>query len=203
MLGMGDQDPQTALIDDADRARLALSPIRRRLLSALRQPGSASTLAADLELPRQRIGYHLRALEDAGLIELVEERKRRGFVERVFIARADAFLVDPGILGPPPEVAVQDRFAADHLVSVAAGIVRDVSRMRQAADDAGQRLLTFTVEADVGFATPRHLEDFSREVTEAVAELARKYRSDGPGRRYRLVVGAHPVVAGKKAPTKQ
>ena len=83
--------------------------------------------------------------------------------------RADAFLVDPGILGPPPEVLVQDRFAADHLVSVAAGIVREVSRMRRAADEAGQRLLTFTVEADVGFATPQHLEDFSRELTEAVA----------------------------------
>ena len=200
---MGARDPRAALIDDAERARLALSPMRRRLLRALREPGSATTLAAALELPRQRIGYHLRALEEAGLIELVEERKRRGFVERVFVARADAFLVDPGILGPPPEVAVQDRFAAEHLVSVAAGIVRDVSRMREAADDAGQRLLTFTVEADVGFSTPQQLEDFSREVADAVAELARKYRSDGPGRRYRLVVGAHPAVSGKKPPPKQ
>lgn len=200
---MGARDPRATLIDDAERARLALSPIRRRLLRALREPGSATTLAAALELPRQRIGYHLRALEEAGLIELVEERKRRGFIERVFVARADAFLVDPGILGPPPEVAVQDRFAAEHLVSVAAGIVRDVSRMREAADDAGQRLLTFTVEADVGFSTPQQLEDFSREVADAVAELARKYRSDGPGRRYRLVVGAHPAVSGKKPPPKQ
>ncbi len=200
---MVERDPHGRLIDDAERARLALSPIRRRLLAALRQPGSATTLAAALELPRQRIGYHLRALEEAGLIELFEERKRRGFVERVLIARADAFVVDPEILGVPAEVAVQDRFAADHLVSVAAGIVRDVSRMRQAADQAGQRLLTFTVEADIGFSTPRHLEDFSREVTEAVAELARKYRSKGPGRRYRLVVGAHPAVARRDAPTQQ
>ncbi|MBL4684355.1 MAG: helix-turn-helix domain-containing protein [Nannocystaceae bacterium] len=200
---MADNEPQTVLIDDAERARVALSPIRRRLLTALRKPGSATTLAAALELPRQRIGYHLRALENAGLIELVEQRKRRGFVERVFIARADTFIVDPSILGPPPEVVVQDRFSADHLVSVAAGIVRDVSRMRQAADEAGQRLLTFTVEADIGFSTPQQLEDFAREVTEAVAQLASNYPSDGPGRRFRLVVGAHPAVAGKKPPRKQ
>ncbi len=200
---MAENDPQTALIDDAERARLALSPMRRRLLTALRKPGSASSLAADLDLPRQRIGYHLRALEKAGLIELVEERKRRGFVERVFIARANAFFVDPSILGEPSEAVVQDRFAADHLVSVAAGIVRDVSRMRQAADEAEQRLLTFTVEADVGVDTPAQLDAFAEEVAEAVARLARKYSAEGSKRRYRMVVGAHPAVAGKKTPRKQ
>lgn len=200
---MADEETQTALIDDAERARLALSPIRKRLLMALRQPESATTLAAALDLSRQRIGYHLRALEQAGLIELVEERKRRGFVERVLIARADAFLVDPSILGPAPETVAQDEFAAGHLVSVAAGIVRDVARMRHSAEAAGQRLLTFTVEADIGFSTPKKLEEFAGEVTEAVAGLARKYTSDGPGRRYRLVVGAHPAVAGKTPPRKQ
>ncbi len=200
---MAENDPQTALIDDAERARVALSPIRRRLLVALRQPGSATTLSSALELPRQRIGYHLRALERAGLIELFEERKRRGFVERVFVARADAFLVDPAILGAPSEVVAQDRFAAEHLVSVAAGIVRDVSRMRQAAEDAGQRLLTFTVEADLGFDTPQQLDDFAGEVAEAVADLARKYTAAKAKRRYRLVVGAHPAVAGKTSPRKQ
>lgn len=200
---MAAEDPQTALIDDAERARLALSPMRRRLLEALRQPESASSLSAKLDLSRQRIGYHLRALEKAGLIELVEERKRRGFVERVFVARADAFLVDPSILGMPSEAVVQDRFAADHLVSVAAGIVRDVSRMRQAAADAEQRLLTFTVEADVGFDTPAQLESFADEVAQAVAALARKYGAEGSQRRYRMVVGAHPAVAGKKPPRKQ
>ena len=73
---MVDEDTQTALIDDAERARLALSPIRRRLLMALRKPESATTLAAALDLTRQRVGYHLRALEKAGLIELDHERKR-------------------------------------------------------------------------------------------------------------------------------
>lgn len=200
---MAESDSQTALIDDADRARLALSPMRKRLLMALREPGSASSLAALLDLPRQRLGYHLRALEKAGLIELVEERKRRGFVERVFIARADAFFVDPSILGEPPEAVAQDRFAAEHLVSVAAGIVRDVSRMRQAAAEAEQRLLTVTVEADVGFDTPAQLDAFAEDVAEAVAKLARTYSAQGSKRRYRMVVGVHPAVAGKKPPRKQ
>ena len=67
-------------IDSPDRVRLALSPVRRDLLKRLRTPSSASGLAAELELPRQRLNYHLKALETAGLVELVEERPRRGCV---------------------------------------------------------------------------------------------------------------------------
>ena len=35
----------------------------------------------------------------AGLLDLVEERPRRGFTERILAARADAFVVDPAVLG--------------------------------------------------------------------------------------------------------
>lgn len=189
---------KTSLIEDADRARLALSPLRRRILRALREPGSASSLAAALKLPRQRIGYHLRALEAAGLVELVEERARRGFVERVFMARSSTFVIDPALLGAEPAVEAQDRFAAEHLVAVASEVVREVTRMRAAADAEGRRLLTFTIEADLGFAKPRDLEDFTTELTNTVADLAARYRAGGSGRKYRLVIGAHPAVGAKK-----
>ena len=63
---MSDRRPaapgRAGLIDDPERALLALSPIRRRLLEALREPGSAASLAKRLDLPRQQLGYHLRAL---------------------------------------------------------------------------------------------------------------------------------------------
>ncbi|MCA9548623.1 MAG: winged helix-turn-helix transcriptional regulator [Myxococcales bacterium] len=203
MAEMTDQAPRTSLIDDAERARLALSPLRRRLLEALRTPGSAASLAAELGLPRQRIGYHLRALEAAGLIRLVEARQRRGFVERRFVAEAASFVIDPALLGHDPSVDAQDRFAAEHLVRVAADVVREVTRMRAAAEAADQRLLTFTIEADVGFERPQDLEDFARALTDTVADLASRYRADGAGRRYRLVIGAHPAVAGRAAPTPQ
>ena len=55
----------SALLDDLDTAHLALAPIRRRILAALTEPASAAGLAEQLDMPRQKIGYHLRALEDA------------------------------------------------------------------------------------------------------------------------------------------
>src|SRR5258708_1378330 len=103
-----------ALVEDADRVRTALSPLRRRRLERLRTRGAAPQLAGELTLGRQRVNSHLRALEEAGLIELVEERQRRGCVERILAARARAFVVDPAVRGGPggPAVraAAQDRF---------------------------------------------------------------------------------------------
>jgi DNA-binding transcriptional ArsR family regulator len=189
-----DQRP-TALIEDAERARMALSPLRRQLLDALREPGSAASLAAKLGMGRQKLGYHLRALEAAGLVRLVEERQRRGFTERLLVA--DNFVLDPGLLEPPRTAEeAQDQYAAAHLVAVAGGIVREVTRMRTAAEAADQRLLTLTIEAEVGFAVPQDFEDFAARLAKAAHELATHY-TPGAGRRgYRLVIGAHPAVAG-------
>lgn len=192
----------SALLDDLDTALLALAPIRRRILAALTEPASAAGLAEQLDMPRQKIGYHLRALEGAGLVQPAGERRKRGFTERLFVAARDHVL-DPALMQAPPDpdaVEAQDRHAADHLISTASTIVRDVARMRQDAAAEGSRLLTLTVEADVVFVTPADFDAFTEEVSAAVAGLARKY-SAPQGRRYRLTAAAHPAVV-KSTPTR-
>jgi DNA-binding transcriptional ArsR family regulator len=191
--------PQVTLIDDADRALLALSPVKRQLLAALREPGSAASLAKRLGLPRQQLGYHLRALEQAGLVRLVEERRRRGFVERVLVATAHDYVLDPAMLGVSHAVDAQDRHAAAHLVNAAGAVVREVTRMRSAAEAEGRRLLTFTIEADLGFERPQDFEDFSAALARSIADLAARYAPGGDRRGYHLLVGAHPAVANTPA----
>lgn len=187
----------SALLDDLDAARLAMAPIRRQILAALVEPASAAGLAAQLGMPRQKIGHHLRALETAGLVRLAGERRKRGFTERLFVA-AEQYVLDPALLqaaSDPDAVEAQDRHAVDHLITTASTMVRDVARMRQAAAAEGARLLTLTVEADVGFARPADFDAFTEEVSAAVAALARKYPAIS-GRRYRLTAAAHPAVPG-------
>ena len=180
------------VLDEPERVRLALSPIRRRLLQRLREPASATQLAHELGLSRQRINYHLRALEQAGMLDLVEERQRRGCTERVLAARADAFVVDPGVLGPRARIEAADRYAAEHLIGAASNVVRDVARMQVAADAEGTRLLTFTLEADFRFAKPADVERFAERLAELVAEAAADHGSTR-GRPYRLVLAGHPT----------
>lgn len=191
------------MVDDARTVRLALSPLRRELLARLRSPGSASSLADQLDMPRQKVGYHLRILEKAGLIAEVSTRQRRGFTERLFEARSDALLIDPMMmLAPtdPDKVDKQDRFAAEHLMRTAAGIVRDVSRMQGAAVAEGSRLLTFTVEADVAFARPSDVERFAARLSDALSAIAADFAPRGQGRTYRVTIAGHPTTHPKATP---
>ncbi len=179
------------LLDRPDVVRVALGHPRGELLGRLARPASAPELARELGLTRQKVNYHLRALENAGLIELVETRQRRGCMERVMQATAETFVVDPTLFGDQDDVLTQDRYASEHLVATASSLVRDVTRMRTAADTSGERLLTFTVEASVGFTTPRSLEEFTDALTAAVSELANRFH-DPSGRPYSVVLAGHP-----------
>jgi len=62
------------VIENPGAAAAALSPLRGRLLAGLKSPASAAELAAREGLSRQRVNYHLRALESHGLVSVAEER---------------------------------------------------------------------------------------------------------------------------------
>jgi len=155
-------------------------------------------LAARLGQSRQRLNYHLRELERGGLVELVEERQRRGRVERVLRATAGAVIVAPAVAGELP--ADQDRFAVDALLSATARTFNDVARMREGAARSGKRLVTFAIEAEVGFDQPADIARFADQLADKVAELASQFGATGARRRYRLLLGGHPAGPDDTSP---
>jgi DNA-binding transcriptional ArsR family regulator len=184
------------VIGDTEQAATVLEPTRLRLLGALATPNSAAGLARQFGEPRQQINYHLRRLESAGLITLVEERPQRGFTERVMQATARAYVLSPAALG---DIAadvrdVEDRFSAAYLLALGARIIGDVASLVQRAASAGKRLATFSLETEVRFATPASQHAFAEELTRCVATLVAKYHdgSTRDGRRFRFVVGGYP-----------
>lgn len=175
-----------------ERLRGTLTPLRRRLLEELREPASATGLAARLGESRQRVNYHLREMEKGGLVELVELRQRRGRTERVMRTAARAVIVAPAVIGDLAP-AERDRFAADTLLAATARTFDDVARMREGAATAGRRLVTFTIEADIGFARPVDIARFAEQLAVRVAELAAEFDSPKARRRYHVLVGGHPT----------
>lgn len=186
--------PLDVLDDDEQRLRGRLSPLRRRVLEELREPASAAGIAGRLGESRQRVNYHLRELEKSGLVELVELRQRRGRTERVMRATADTVVVAPRVVGATPG-AQQDRFAVDTLLGATARTFADVARMRRRSNELGKRLITFTIEAEIGFAHPTDIERFATRLAGEVAALAAEFDSPAGSRRYRLVVTGHPAAA--------
>ena len=72
-----------SVIAQTEPAAALLNPLRMRILALLREPDSAAGVARRLELPRQRVTYHVRALEDSGLLRNVGERRKGNCVEKL------------------------------------------------------------------------------------------------------------------------
>ncbi len=182
------------VVHERRQAQALLHPMRKRVLEALATPASAAGLARRLAMPRQRINYQLRVLEQMGFLELVEERRKGNCTERVFQAKARSFVIAPQALGTlaarPADVA--DRFSSAYLLAVAAQLVRDVSDLRERAQ--GRRFATLTIETEVAFASAAARARFAQDLAREVARLVAHYHTDG-GRRFRLVAGAHPKAS--------
>ncbi len=192
--GAGQTD--LAVIDDPRVASALLDPVRAQLLTSLAEPGSATTLAARLGLTRQQANYHLRALENAGLVELVELRPRRGLTERVVRATARGYVVSPVVLGglaADPEGI--EKLSARYLIAVASRAIRDVAGLIGAATAAHKQLPTLTMDTDLRLASAADRAAFTTELAEAVRSVVSRYHDETApdGRWHRLVLAAYPT----------
>lgn len=184
---------EVEVIEDPSAAAVALDPTRARLLAELVEPASAGALALRVGIARQKVNYHLKALEAHGLLELTEERKRGGITERVLQATAASYLVSPvalGATGADPE-RTADRLSAQYLLALAGRVVREVGSLVRRASAAGKRLPTMAIDTEIRFRSAEDRAAFADELTSAVLELVARYHHDD-GRPHRLVVAAHP-----------
>ncbi len=191
-----------AVIDDPAAAVAALDPIKARLLAELSQPGSAASLASRVGLPRQKVNYHLRALEARQLVRPVERRQWGGLTERLVVATAASYVVSPaalGSLGADP-ARNGDRLSASYLIALAARIVREVGSLWRGAQESDKRLATLSIDTVIRFRSPADRAAFTHDLTKAVAALAERYH-DGQaprGRPHRLVVASYPAPGASR-----
>ena len=186
-----------AVIDDPAAATVALDPVRSRLLSNLAEPASAASLASRLGIARQKLNYHLRALEAHGLIEVSEQRRWGGLTERRMVATARSYVVSPSALGPAaadPEREA-DRLSAGYMIALAGRIIREVGALLRRSRELDKRLATLSIDTVIRFRTPADRAAFTQELTDTIQKLAAKYHDDSApeGRPHRLVLAAHPL----------
>ncbi|HEV2780565.1 MAG TPA: helix-turn-helix domain-containing protein [Actinophytocola sp.] len=190
------------VIEDPAAAEVCMDPVRARLLAELAEPKSATMLAGSVGLPRQKVNYHLRMLEQHGLVELVEERRKGNVTERLMRATAASYVISPLALAavqPDPDRA-PDRLSARWLLAVAARLVREIGVLITGASRAGKRVATYGLDATIRFASAADRSAFAEELTGAVAALVAKYHDDAAtgGREHRVIVAVHPSVPTEK-----
>ena len=185
------------VISEPAAAVAALDPMRRDILAALAEPGSATSVAAALRLPRQKVNYHLRTLEAHGLVHEVGTRQRRGLRERLGQASATAYLVGPDALGDlAADPARTDRLSSRYLIALAARLVREVGQLASLADAAGKPLASLAIDTEIRFASASDRAAFTADLRDAVLALSARYHDERApdGRTHRLVIAAHPTL---------
>jgi len=85
---------EVEILEKPDRVAPLSSPLAWRILQELaRAPDYPNALAARLNVHEQKVYYHVRRLERAGLLEVLREESKRGASARVLAPTADAFAI--------------------------------------------------------------------------------------------------------------
>lgn len=95
----------TYVVKRLDQAKLLTDPFKLKLLERFGGSPVTTKQVADLMGEKApRLYRHVDALFDAGLLKLVEEKPKRGTVERYYRTIANRFEVDPELFTPTAEL---------------------------------------------------------------------------------------------------
>lgn len=201
--------PVESIRDPSRLGILVEHPLRLAILHAAAEPRSATEIAGELGVPRQRVNYHVGRLRRAGFLVPADRRRRRGLVEQRYLAGARAYVVDPEALGPVRAAAdrLEDRSGAAYLVALAAQVQGDLARVVEVAARQGERVATLSICTEIRFTSPEQRARFAGALQHAVTRIVGRYAAPSTtaegapaaGRLFRLVVGCHPLPTGSPA----
>jgi DNA-binding transcriptional ArsR family regulator len=92
---------ETYVVKRLEQAKLLTDPFKLRLIEGFAgAPATTKQVADRMGEKAPRLYRHVEALVDEGLLELIEEKPKRGTIERYYKTIADRFEVDPELFSP-------------------------------------------------------------------------------------------------------
>ena len=181
------------IVRDAEALQALAHPIRVRALEALREPGSAAEVARRIHQPRQKVNYHLKQLEQAGLLTRAGERRTGNFVETLYRSAASSFVVSPEVTWADPRRAgvLQAQLSLGELVRLGERLQSDAVALLDRAAFEGATIASASVGTEVRFRTEADRAAFLSEYLSAVGRLVDRFAASR-GEPYRLMVAAYP-----------
>ncbi|WP_426453184.1 ArsR/SmtB family transcription factor [Paenibacillus sp. S-38] len=189
--------PDSVLIESPEQAMVLLNPLRAEIAARLAEPGSAAEIARAIGEAPQRINYHLKALEKAGLVRRVGSRQVRNLVEVLYQSIARSFVLSER-LGMKPETVrkLKDQGSLAHLIGTADRIKQDALLLMEQSDE-GEEVPSATLKFQVELGTPERRQAFVEEYARLVRELTEKYSGNAESGAYQVVVAVYPEAAGR------
>jgi DNA-binding transcriptional ArsR family regulator len=186
-------------IENVDQVAALLTPIRIDLLKRLDVPRTCPELAEIFDATPQKIYYHVKALEKAGLVEKIEEHRVRGVVEGVYQAKARSYWLAPQLVGQiGGSKTARDQTSLRMLLGLTEEMQGDIGRLGQQSE-AGKNIPSLSLSGQLYLPDGERRAAFLEEVGQVFAELGRKYGlppdeadSDLVGKTFKFVLACYP-----------
>jgi DNA-binding transcriptional ArsR family regulator len=170
-------------VDRLEQAEALLKPRRVEVLRLLAEPRTCTQIGRELGDSPQKVYYHVKQLQSAGVVELVDERRVRGITEGIYRAIANSYWVSPqlvGRIGPPRD---DSRYGVGFLLDLSEKLQADLATLPPGVPTLGIAG-DVRLRADQGAA-------FVADLQAAFQEVLDRY-SGTDGIPFRLALACYP-----------
>jgi DNA-binding transcriptional ArsR family regulator len=185
--------PDSYLIDAPEQAMALLNPLRGEILARMMEPSSATEVARHLGETPQRVNYHLKALEKAGLVQRVGTRQVRNLVEVLFRAIAKTFVLAESLSMKPETIQkLKDQSALAHLITTSERIKREALLLMEHSDE-NETIPSATLQLLVQLPDAEQRNAFVEEYAAMVQKLVERYHCGHTEHEtYNVVLAVYP-----------
>lgn len=184
-------------IEEVEQAMTLLKPLRLEILRRLDTPRTCPDLASEFEESAQKIYYHVKALQEAGLVDKVAEKRVRGTVEGYYQAKARSYWLAPKLVGQVGGARLaRDQASLRVLLQLAEDVIEDTGRLGSASE-GGTPVPSLSLSAQIHLANGAQRAEFLQELQTSFQALALKYgiptdEDAGKSTNFRLVMMCYP-----------
>lgn len=183
-------------IEDAAQAATLLQPLRLDLLKRMAEPRTCQELAAQVGQTAQKVYYHVKVMEQAGLVEKTDERRVRGIMEGFYRARARSYWLSPGLVGQVGgKRRAQEQLSLGYLLNLAEDLQSDVGHLAQSET---REIPSLGLSMQIALRDGSQRAAFMGELQQMLQALAAKYsvREADPTpaakQKFKLMIACYP-----------
>jgi hypothetical protein len=113
--------------------RRSFIPLSLRYSARLLSPSGPQVWRGGSGIPRQQVNYHVRKLEEQGLVKPGGERRVRNCIERLVQAVGRSYVISPATLGglAADPARMEDETSAAYLLAVGSQMIQDVAGLHE------------------------------------------------------------------------
>jgi DNA-binding transcriptional ArsR family regulator len=173
-------------LERLDQAEALLRPGRIEILRELASPASCTDVGARLGQAPQKVYYHVKRMEQAGLVDRVAERQVRGITEGIYQASGSSYWLAPALVGAIGQRRAQDEMSLGFLLSLSEQMQSDLARLARGTGERPSLGMSGEVRLQ-----PERRQEFLADLRAAIEDLLTRY-GEGEGMPFRIAFACYP-----------